>query len=59
MTKIFYRLEDYFDALAQHPRGASTWLSRTLCTVFGFAGDLFRSRISSAKYSLFDVDAAR
>ncbi len=59
MTKIFYRLEDYFDALAQHPRGALAWSSRSLCTVFGFAGDLFRSRISPARYSPFDVDTAR
>jgi hypothetical protein len=66
MTKLFYHLEDYFDALAQQRRGAMKWLSRSLRTLFGFAGDLFKSRIDSvnganfdAKDALFDADVAR
>jgi hypothetical protein len=56
MTKLFYQLEDYFDALAQRPRGFSRWLARALSTLFAFAGDLIRGRISSPKRPLFDAD---
>lgn len=66
MTKLFYHLEDYFDALAQQRRGFMKWFSRGLRTLFGFAGDLFKSRIDSvsnprfdAEDTLFDADVAR
>jgi hypothetical protein len=56
MTRLFYQLEDYFDALAQRPRGVARWVARALSTLFGFAGDLLRARISSGKSRFFDVD---
>jgi hypothetical protein len=65
MTRLFYHLEDHFDALAQQRRGLMKWVSRSLRTVFGFAGDLFKSRIepneshSDSDSELLDADIAR
>ena len=59
MTKMFYRLEDYFDVQAQQRRGFMKWFGRGLRMLFGFVGDLSKSRIDSVSDSLRDADVAR
>ncbi|MBX9864129.1 MAG: hypothetical protein K2Y42_15425 [Hyphomicrobium sp.] len=59
MTKMFYRLEDYFDVQAQQRRGFMKWFGRGLRMLFGFVGDLSKSRIDSVSDSFRDADVAR
>jgi len=59
MTNIFYRLEDHFAAVAEcQPGTFAGRVSRTLCCIFGFAGDLVRTRADRAGYPT-DADLAR
>lgn len=59
MTKMFYRLEDYFDLQAQQRRGFMKWVGCGLRMLFGFVGDLSKSRIDSVSDSFRDADVAR
>jgi hypothetical protein len=56
---MFYRLEDYFDVQAQQRRGFMKWFGRGLRMLFGFVGDLSKSRIDSVSDSFRDADVAR
>lgn len=59
MTKIFYQLEDHFAAVAEcHPGTFAGWASRTLRVLFGFAGDLVRTRADGRGLPR-DADLAR
>lgn len=43
MTRLFYALEDHFDALAERRQGyLSGRLSRTLTRLFGWIGDVLQ-----------------
>lgn len=50
MTRLFYALEDHFDALADRRQGFfSRRLSRALTRLFGWIGDILQASSDSTK----------
>jgi hypothetical protein len=51
MRKLFYALEDHFDALADDRMGrVSGWLSRRVGKVFAVVGDVLQVGLSSRRF---------